>query len=237
MSEYIIVGDIHNKSEKVEKILKDVDQPVIFLGDYFDDFYDNAEDITKTAHWLKESLTKPNRIHLMGNHDFHYRIQPRGLVYCSGFDYYKHDIINSILSSEDWEKINFFHAIDDFWFSHAGVTKYWFTHPLLGLTKEGIEKTIDEAVVGMKMRDVGKMQPLWAADFIRGGRYKKGGLLWNDWQNSDYHDNSVQIMGHTPHGKILVKRSLSSVNINVDCGLNQILQLDTEKKWWSMKNV
>jgi CheY-specific phosphatase CheX len=31
----LIIGDVHTKFEKVEKIIKDYDCPVIFIGDYF----------------------------------------------------------------------------------------------------------------------------------------------------------------------------------------------------------
>jgi predicted MPP superfamily phosphohydrolase len=235
----LVIGDIHTKHEKVEKIISQYDPNclVIFTGDYFDDFYDSPESNAETAKWLKESLTKPNRIHLMGNHDFHYRIQPRGITYCSGFDYKKYEAINEVLTQEDWDKIKFFYAIDDFWFSHAGITKLWFEHPVKGLTVETIQEVIDDAVIGMKGKDVSKIRPLWAADTIRGGRFKRGGLLWNDWYNSEFHDGITQIMGHTPHDEIQVKRSLGSALINVDTHLNQYLLLDTKKYHWSIKDA
>lgn len=233
----VIIGDVHNKHEKVEEILKNRDELIVFIGDYFDDFDDTREDIEATAHWLKESIYKPNRIHLMGNHDFHYRIQPCGITYCSGFQYYKHEVINNILNQEDWAKIKFFHAIENYWFSHAGIAKQWFEHPVLGLNIESIQKTIDEAVLGMESGNLTKVGPLWAADTYRGGRHKKGGLLWNHWTNSEFHDGITQIMGHTPHKEIQVKRSLQSTNINVDTHLKQILLLNTEKHYWDIKNI
>jgi predicted MPP superfamily phosphohydrolase len=76
----LVIGDIQNKSDEVEKIINEYDCPTILLWDYFDDFHDTVDDIQRTAEWLKESLSKPNRIHLVGNHDFHYMVKP-GTVY------------------------------------------------------------------------------------------------------------------------------------------------------------
>lgn len=235
----VIIGDVHTKFEKVEKIISQYDEDcsIILTGDYFDDFDDTPELNADTAKWLKESLTKPNRIHLFGNHDFQYRIKPIGSVTYSGFHYKKYEKINEILTEEDWDKLEYFHSIENYWFSHAGITRYWFEHPVLGLTVEGINAIITEAKKAVKASNLVGAQPLIAADYYRGGRHKKGGLLWNHHTNTDYIDGITQIYGHTEHNEIQVKRALSNVTINIDTGLREILELDTDFNIWKIKKV
>ena len=51
---YLILPDVHNRWEKVEKIIKSVkSDKVIFLGDYFDDFGDNPQIIADVADWYR----------------------------------------------------------------------------------------------------------------------------------------------------------------------------------------
>jgi predicted MPP superfamily phosphohydrolase len=162
----LIIGDVHTKFEKVEKIISqyDKDCSIIFVGDYFDEFHDSPEQNADTARWLKESLTKKNRVHLFGNHDFQYRIKPIGMVAYSGFHYKKYEKINEVMAEDDWEKLKYFHSIDRYWFSHAGITEYWFQHPVLGLTVEGINEIISKAKEAVKVSDLEGAQPLIAAD-------------------------------------------------------------------------
>jgi len=105
----------------LEKKEREVDLTV-FLGDYFDDFDDNQYEVNAMATWLKSNLYKEKRVFLMGNHDFHYRVLPYSL-YCSGYALWKHDIIKQILSENDWNQIRYFYSVNNFWFSHAGITE------------------------------------------------------------------------------------------------------------------
>jgi len=237
MNQFLIIGDVHQKVALVEQALKrepEVDQ-TIFIGDYFDDFDDNAIEVEAMAHWLKESLSNPKRLHLMGNHDIHYMV-PIGKLYCSGFAYWKHEIINKILTPDDWEKLLYFHSIKgkdkEYWFSHAGITKLWFEHPLKGVTVDTINYNIENAKRTLKAPTGDwDIACLYAADRIRGGRHKKGGLLWNDWHNSEFFDNVTQIVGHTPSRKIITSThpETNSTNINVDCHLAEVLLFNLDK--------
>ena len=55
MSKILVIGDIHQHHQTAELYLKKWDGPVIFMGDYFDQFYDNPEHSIATAEWLKET--------------------------------------------------------------------------------------------------------------------------------------------------------------------------------------
>jgi hypothetical protein len=223
----LAIGDIHNQVDKVDEWLKRFpDYDVIFTGDYFDDYHDNPEIARRTALWLKDSLSKPNRIHLIGNHDFPY--MTNGKVYCPGFTPEKNEAVKGVLTENDWSKFKFYHRQYDFWFSHAGFTLYWFGNPVTG--KLDVDK-IDELIEQDLSQIYGKLTHgrLWAADRYRGGMHRKGGLLWNDWRNLDYIPGINQIVGHTPMNQIKRRSNTDddpedqAIHINIDCELKHCL--------------
>ena len=70
----LVVPDIHNKIDVVQKILdkeSSVDE-VIFLGDWFDDFNDNVNDVVEVAKFLNSIYTEENFKFVWGNHDLYY---------------------------------------------------------------------------------------------------------------------------------------------------------------------
>lgn len=236
MKKTLVIGDIHNKYYIVDRFLNKLNyynieesenKQIIFLGDYFDNFNDNCHQIKSMALWLKNSLNKPNRIHLMGNHDFHYLVKPKGSVFCSGFSLEKYDQINEILTHEDWGKIKYFHTEANYWFSHAGIARYWFEHPILGVNKQTIEDAIQKALHALKARNFENIGCLYAADYFRGGEHPKGGLLWNDWNNSELYEGITQIFGHTYNKKIKISiGENNSRNIKIDTNLAEIIEID-----------
>lgn len=233
MSKILVVGDIHNKHLVAQKYIDrweaiNPDGLIVLLGDYFDDFYDSVEDVIATAQWLKESLTKPNHIHLYGNHDIHYALPIKSETYCSGYTLDKHIAIQTILTKEDWSKLKYFYAHDNYWFSHAGVTSFWFSHPVEGITVEVIERAIAKAQIGIDIGDYTMMGCLYAADSYRGGRYPKGGLLWNDWRNKEYIKGITQVVGHTPRECVKWETRKGGTCINVDTHLKEVIVLNTE---------
>ncbi len=230
MSEILVIGDIHQKLNTLKDYLKDWDGDVVFTGDYFDDFDDNIFEVAAMAEWLAENLDNPKYTFLCGNHDFQYMVIEM-FVYCSGFASWKYSEINKILTKEHWNKLKFFHNIGDIWFSHAGITRHWFDHPVNGLTVENINEVIDKAKAHLNI-DSRYLGALWAADRYRGGRSVKGGLLWNDWHNSEFIPNVMQIVGHTPHPTVqyIKNDELNASLLNIDTHLNSIIKLNTATK-------
>lgn len=229
MSKVLIVGDIHNKVQKAETAMGNWTGPIIQVGDIFDDFHDTVNDAIEAAEWLKQSILQPNRTHLMGNHDIQYMLPLNSGIYCSGYSVDKHKAIRSVLTDEDWSHVKYFLSVNNCWFSHAGITRMWFEHPINGLTLDGINEQINKAVHSINDKTYANIQCLYAADYFRGGRSKKGGLLWNDWRNSDFIEGVTQIVGHTPYDSIQCTKdsSINSININVDTHMRQVITLDT----------
>jgi hypothetical protein len=242
MNKILVIGDIHNHWVMAESIASkyDATHTIVFVGDYYDDFGDSAIDADQTARWLKESLSKPNRVHLMGNHDINYayfNIRPGSnlgnqIYNCSGYSPAKDDAINRIMSNEDWDKIKFAHKENGFWFSHAGFHPFWFASPPYGM---------DDEVINIKLKKIQKAindrefsNELAAAGKCRGGIHRVGGLLWRDHNQETYtgsywNDQSgiKQVSGHTPMRKGIDIEEVRNggLCIDIDCGLSQVLEI------------
>jgi hypothetical protein len=228
-SRVLVIGDIHQNHQRANQYINNWDGQIVFLGDYFDQFHDSPEDARATAEWLKDSLQHSNRIHLMGNHDFHYMLPVGSGVFCSGYSPEKHKVVSEVLSMEDWNKVKYFHAENNCWFSHAGVSYKWFSHPVLGINKEVVEQVITKAKedIAAQIYNTSNVGALWAADHYRGGRYDKGGLLWCDWRILDFFEDIVQVVGHTPRDEVKSHSRKGGLNINIDTHLKECIILDT----------
>jgi hypothetical protein len=235
----IAIGDIHNHWVEAEQIasLYDKTHLVIFTGDYFDDFGDTAEDAKQTAFWLKKSLAKPNRIHLMGNHDINYSYlnytkdsngNLQNIYNCSGYDMKKDHVINSVMFTTEWEQIKFAHYENGFWFTHAGIHPHWFEHPIKGMDNDVIKEKIAKADEDYHNRTWN--ETIGAVGRCRGGMQKVGGILWcDDFQEGHVSRGLKQVFGHTPTmAKATIWYENGGINANIDCGLNQVLEIDED---------
>ena len=140
------------------------------------------------------------------------------------FDQFNDDTgINAVLSIDDWNKLKYFHIENGWYFSHAGITEHWFKHPVSNIIKpEYVNKVISDSIENLK---IGKLEnAIWSSDFFRGGKNKKGGILWNDWRNMDLIVGIKQVVGHTPINRIMsiADNVMNSHIINVDCSSSGI---------------
>jgi hypothetical protein len=241
----ITIGDIHNHWVEAEEVasLYDKTHLVIFTGDYFDDFGDTANDAIQTARWLKESLDKPNRIHLMGNHDINYSYlnyrkdesgHIQNIYNCSGYDMKKDDVINRVMDEQAWDKIKFAHYENGFWFTHAGIHPHWFEHPIKGMDNDVINEKLAKATEDYLNRTWN--ETIGAVGRCRGGMQRRGGILWlDDYNESLVMSNFKQVYGHTPTmGKISINTDddiKNGININIDCGLMQVLEISEDSSY------
>lgn len=234
----IIISDLHNRFEWVEYALQSpILQPydnVVFLGDYFDDFYDTPEIATDVAIWLKQSLQKPNRVHLMGTHDLWYMFPYNKFAIASGNTDAKAYAIRSILTDQDWNQLKLYHYEQDFLMSHAGVhirliSEYVFKHKdlfdkyivnkeLRLSGQETVDKVVRPATIeAMNRVKGGSMDPWLDAGVIRDGLNPIGGIIWLDWI---YEFKPIpglnQIVGHTEINVPDEKYIKSSRNYNLD---------------------
>jgi hypothetical protein len=232
----IIIPDIHNRFDFVELALSSPAllpyDNVVFLGDYFDDFDDTPEIAANSATWLKQSLHKPNRIHLWGTHDLWYRFPDNHFIMASGNTEEKANAINHVLTNKDWNLIRPYYYNQDFLVTHAGVhnhlidyyvinnkqvfDKYIVDNNLQLSTQETIDLIIkpatDEALIDAN--DI--ISNNWfEAGFARWGMYKVGGITWLDWQKEFQPISGLnQIVGHS---ELLLPEQKSTYNSKNYC--------------------
>ena len=196
----LIISDIHNTWENAEKIIKleDVDN-VVFLGDYFDNFGDDYRVASETADWLAGSLTKKNRIHIMGNHDANYAFPHRSYK-CGGYQIDKDEIINLILKETDWKKLPLYTWVGSWLCTHAGLHTHFYDKYSDGIPlKSWLEETCDVA-----LKTAFENKPavqILRAGYDRGGSEVYGGIYWGDWCEFKPIVGINQVFGHSPQRK------------------------------------
>jgi hypothetical protein len=204
----LIIPDLHQRYGWVVpclNALKGTYDKVVFLGDYLDDFNDHPEEVSETANLVKyllhtKDFGKITMLH--GNHDFAYRFWHYKFLQCSGNEQWKHGIVASILTENDWSKMKLFHYERDssgreWYFSHGGLHTKFFAHPLNGITKQYVTEVCKKTVEDARM---GVYNPVHQAGRARGNFGQTvGGILWLDW-NEEFLpiENVNQIVGHTP---------------------------------------
>jgi hypothetical protein len=180
---------------------------ILFVGDY-EDSYDISD--AKIIHNLKEIIQfkkdNPDKVVLLiGNHDnqYIYSYQSNG---CSGFRYSYYQELHQ-LYNDNIKLFKPIHQVDNYLFSHAGITSVWFNK-----MKKEVEdtpysfenfKNIEEWVTALwnknhiSLYDVGR---------TRGGWLKSGGPFWCDKSELIAYmlPNYTQIIGHTPVKEITI---------------------------------
>lgn len=197
----IVIPDIHNKTHRVDQILASeasYDQ-VIYLGDYFDDFGDDADIAGDTAIWLKNKIkTEGDKsIFLIGNHDLSYIFPYSRAAYCPGWTLHKSKEVSRILSPDDWAHLRYFHIEHGILFSHAGVTRsFYAAEPdSVESLRAFLSHEIKDSVLSLSMNSIKK---IFRAGYDRGGSDPVGGILWCDHSSHIPLEVIPQIYGHTP---------------------------------------
>ena len=196
MEKILVIPDIHHKVGRVAEILhKETPDRVIFLGDWFDDFYDTLRNCRDTALWLSNRIDNyPEDIFLWGNHDLAYGFPSRE-TYCSGFATDKHIAIKDVMSSSHWDRFKFTHWEGDWLFSHGGLT----APHVNGIMNDGLKYWLEgeERDAQLRVRS-GKPHWMYQPGMSRGGRAVFGGVTWCDVSEFLPIDGVNQVFGHTP---------------------------------------
>jgi len=204
---------------------------VVFLGDYFDSFNQTDEMVYKTSEWFKKSLSKGNRIHLWGNHDIAYRYWYPHMI-CSGNSERSKSIITTIITPREFDRMKLVYITQNFVLSHAGVSKYHFLHPILGITHESIQKECNKAMDNLRG---GIKHPVFSVGHSRGGWVTVGGILWQDFNVEFKGIRGInQIVGHSFNKNVKSsyipnKKDATSENYDIDCWCKWIGILENGK--------
>lgn len=185
----LIIPDVHNKTQKVIQLLAKVgDQydQIIQLGDWVDDFGDNAETIAATAidiNWLDKNYPM---VYLWGNHDLPYRY-PSKHTMCPGFTLDKQKALIGTLDKHIWGEFNLCIEVDGYLISHAGFNQLPESFSLLD---EWFYRDLLNESNNFGVLNVGPG---------RGGWHKNPGPLWLDWSTEFTGVKGIkQIVGHSP---------------------------------------
>lgn len=229
----LIIPDQHTHFSKVERIISKFykSHKFIFMGDEYDQFGDTPEINAAVASFMKKTMNEfPNWVYLYGNHTMIYH--PHFSCKCSGFSSHKKIAINEIIKIEDWNKLKYFHFENGYWFSHAGLTKYWFQHPMQeSINENKVQSIIDDSIIKLKSGE--ENTAIWAPSISRGGTNIVGGLTWQDWRDLELIPNIHQVVGHTPIKKIQTikdhetKSSITNVDNSADSiYFSELLEID-----------
>jgi len=149
----IVISDVHGRSLWKKQVNQDFDH-CIFLGDYFDSFdisgttqYENFNEILRFKRMNSDRVTL-----LAGNHDISYL---DSFCQCSGYQNGMAYLFKTILEPliEDNELLSC-KVIDNYLFSHAGITKTWFNNYGLKKFMDKFETDLETAVNSLFKKDV-----------------------------------------------------------------------------------
>lgn len=145
MKKHICIGDIHGRNQWKDIVKKHIHEDVIFVfvGDYFDSFdisiVEQIANFSEIIEFKKQNLDSV--VLLLGNHDFHY-LQSIRETY-SGFNgTTKLHISQQLYAYVTCGLIKVSYSIDNYLFSHAGVSKVWCENLDIVIDKN-IAKTIN----------------------------------------------------------------------------------------------
>ena len=237
----LIFSDVHQDIYRVNKLLEEETYDVaICLGDWFDSFdYDSEYDIIKTCKFLNKWIKNDKFFTLYGNHDLHYFFNNKYTI-CSGYEEHKDVLIGNTFGRDFLDirnKFLWYVWIDDYLCSHAGVNIHHFL-PTLDITdKNALTTWLDaQGDAANTALSGGLSHWFFRAGMARGGRQNVGGIVWQDFDcEFEPIDGLKQIVGHTPHDKVLTHTSdgimdyTLSDNLDIDCHLNQYLLIKDGK--------
>lgn len=203
----LIVPDIHLRVTATERLLArwegEVDR-VVFLGDFFDEkgwgWQEGERDTPQgMVDWLRDSLERENRIHLLGNHDLSYRWPERHS--CSGFDEETFVALRRGFGEERWRQMGFAVWTQGWLLSHAGLHRAF-------LEEESPESILEKLD---RLRDGSEQtSDLLGVGASRGGDRPFGGVTWLDWRfEFEPAPGWNQVVGHTSEPEIARRLELS----------------------------
>lgn len=216
----LCIGDTHGRDNWKEWVKEEYDK-IVFLGDYVDSYvFKNVEilqHLKDIIEFKKENMNKV--ILLLGNHcnQYYFSYSSHG---CSGFRtemYWDlHDLYN-----QNKDLFQAAYQIDNYLFTHAGISNEWFTREY---PYEPSEKDLAESLnTAFQMNE----KSLFDVGYYRGGFQGVGGIFWADRRETqaDPLIGIHQIVGHTP----IKEPTTYYLNNDVNSGTS-ITYIDCENK-------
>lgn len=212
----IVFGDIHGSNYWEKIVEQHPDSKFIFLGDYMDP-YEKVSDESLLDNFQNMIALKKERMEdvilLLGNHDVHYYLAKalRGSR--------RNDRIAPLLRILFLEHAALFqnaYQIDNYIFTHAGISQEWFTNDFKGDVHKNIAEQLNNPTE--KQEDA-----LFYCGFYRGGNVPNGGIFWAD--SEELHNPLIgytQVVGHNRVSGITEHSNNGERIIFCDCFYNGI---------------
>lgn len=217
MKTILIIPDVHNQIDRVERILKSESyDKVIYLGDFFDSFGEEFTELTiKTCEFLLQIVfPDPRSVIILSNHDVSY-VGRNPITLCSGYTKAKNQTIKSFIKEEHRKFFKWFHIENNILFSHGCLNKSYIPEVLIkknslesmNLLNEWLSYESKQAYKTI-LDPFGSNHWFLNAGFTRGGNSTFGGLLWGDTREFIQLNGLSNIFGHTPNKTpVLINKS------------------------------
>ena len=195
----IVIGDIHGEQVWKEVIKKHPESKYIFLGDYCDPYHIIPKDdviinLQDIINFKKQAST--DVVLLLGNHDIQYIYKEA--EYCTR-RMEKEEFEIRRLFENNLELFDWAYKLENFLFTHAGISQGWFRFSFPNKDNSNIL----EIITAEEYRDLA-----FACGYARGGNVPYGGFFWaGKNEMADPLNGYIQIVGHNRVPEITVKRS------------------------------
>jgi hypothetical protein len=212
-SEYIVVGDLHGKTEVLDYALT-FNLPLIFVGDYLDSFERPTKDHIDLLFRVLELSEQGRAITLAGNHEWSY-LDPKKYM-CSGYRYDLGRIMTPDLKERMRDRLYNSVTIGHWFITHAGVSAPWLEmardlHPEIAKDSENLEDFLYR-IPEETFTTVGR----------RRGGVSYGGPIWCDLLEYSPIPDTNQIFGHTPGQNIRHMEHGENESFCIDCLDNKV---------------
>jgi len=202
----VAIGDIHGHDSWKQVVAQEQDaDQFVFVGDYFDSFtvkgldqINNFLDIIEFKNQSKTSV-----VLLLGNHDYHYYpgIEDSGT---SGYQTLMAPSIQAVIN-DNKHNLQLVYKIDEFIFSHAGLSSEWLDDMFVEWNLE----TLDDAINSLFT-------------------YQPNKIAYRSFKYYDYENNQATLAGgfggETFQGPIWI-RPKALMEANYDTLRTQIIQV------------
>ncbi len=207
------LGDLHGVDRWKEAMDLGVDH-FLFVGDYVDSHVLEDKNILKNlVEVIEFKISQPDHVTLLlGNHDVHYLYYPH--YRCSGFRESMLDSLHSIFSQNE-ALFKVAAGVDNYLFTHAGITSYW-ANQYLDISLDNPVEIVNS--INRKLSDQKSRDELVTVGSRRGGFEPFGGPIWCDY-NELIQDPLLgynQIVGHTMTYELVDNSVKNTRLINVD---------------------
>lgn len=200
----IALGDTHGRN--AWKSITDIEpaDKIVFIGDYFDSKEeisgeDQMENFKQIMQFKRENPEKV--VLLFGNHDFHY-LKSSDAKYAGHQPWFKNEIGELLEFAINDNLLQMCFVIEQFMFSHAGVTKTWCRNNNINKYEADINNLFlsNPELFGFvkepnfdKSGDNNYQSPIWVRPLSLSG---------------DKLDNYTHIVGHTMVDEIMIRKDL-----------------------------